>query len=383
MNSQDQGNQYRPDVDQNAAGTFVIAWNEYYAGESISGRMIDSEGTPKDFLVSAGTTYVTSPSGPAVAVDSGGKFVVVWKEGGGDAPRRVIGRAFDSAGSSVGDEFIISSGGNGDDLIDVSAAAPGEFIVVWDNLECEECFNKDFLGRVIDASGNLLGAEFTVKADAGYAQSLAIGGRESGSFVVAWGTYYSGDYDVMAQRLSGDGSLVGAEFTVNSTMQTYSVRDPLGVAMESDGDFIVAWAGGEPSVDDETGVLARLFKSNGTAVGDEFQVNTYSTGNQGKYSGVKVAYDDTTSEFLVVWSSQGQDGDNFGVFSQRLSTGGAELGIEFQVNTFTTFAQGAATGAASGFSVASGGNGEFVVTWDSDFQDGFDRGIFAQRLGLD
>ena len=45
----------------------------------------------------------------------------------------------------------------------------------------------------------------------------------------------------------------------------------------------------------------------------EFQVNTYPTLNQG-YPSVASAGADS---FVVVWSSDGQDGDDWGIFGQR------------------------------------------------------------------
>ena len=63
--------------------------------------------------------------------------------------------------------------------------------------------------------------------------------------------------------------------------------------------------------------------------GSEFAVNTYTTGQQG-YPAVATAPD---GRFVVVWSSESQDGDSFGVFGQRYNAFGAKAGAEFQVNT--------------------------------------------------
>src|SRR6187401_1077363 len=45
-------------------------------------------------------------------------------------------------------------------------------------------------------------------------------------------------------------------------------------------------------------------------------------------------------DFVVVWQSDGQDGSSDGVFARRFSSTGAPLGGEFQVNTHTDDYQG-------------------------------------------
>ena len=45
---------------------------------------------------------------------------------------------------------------------------------------------------------------------------------------------------------------------------------------------------------------------------------------------------DADGDFVVAWQSDGQDGDDDGVFARRFSTPRASpLAAEFQVNTYT------------------------------------------------
>ncbi|MGB5173125.1 MAG: hypothetical protein WBQ30_00135, partial [Thermoanaerobaculia bacterium] len=96
-------------------------------------------------------------------------------------------------------------------------------------------------------------------------------------------------------------------------------------------------------------------------LGDEFQVNSYTTDYQ---AGPEVGMGDD-GEFVVVWDSKdGQDGDLTGVFGQRFTRSGVPIGSEFQANTHTT-------GRQNRSSVGVTPNGSFVVSWDStDGQDG-------------
>jgi hypothetical protein len=104
--------------------------------------------------------------------------------------------------------------------------------------------------------------------------------------------------------------------------------------------------------------------------GGEFRVNTYTTGYQADPS---VAIDES-GHFVVVWTSD-QDGSEAGVFGQRFTTNGAPLGPEFRVNTYTSDSQQQAR-------VATDANGNFVVVWISENQDGSGAGVFGQRYSL-
>ncbi len=75
--------------------------------------------------------------------------------------------------------------------------------------------------------------------------------------------------------------------------------------------------------------------------------------------------------FVVTWQSDVQDGHGYGVFAQRYDADGNSVGTEFQVNSYTTSAQVSS-------SVAMAGDGRFVVTWQSHGQVGDGYGIFGK-----
>ena len=110
-----------------------------------------------------------------------------------------------------------------------------------------------------------------------------------------------------------------------------------------------------------------------TPIGPEFQVNTYTTGDQRTFLyGRRNVGMDASGNFVVVWESAGQDGSGFGVVGQRYDASGAPLGGEFAVNTQTA-------GDQFGPSVAVGPAGGFVVAWEGA-PDGDFRGIAARRF---
>ena len=118
------------------------------------------------------------------------------------------------------------------------------------------------------------------------------------------------------------------------------------------------------------GIFARRFSSNGAGLATEFQVNTYTTYDQSRPA---LALD-ADGDFVVVWDSIAQDdGDDTGVFGQRFASAGAAIGLEFLVNVHTPDLQVSAD-------VDMDADGDFVVAWGSQNQDGSSHGIFARRF---
>jgi hypothetical protein len=87
---------------------------------------------------------------------------------------------------------------------------------------------------------------------------------------------------------------------------------------------------------DKTILVPEIVSGPPLTVGSELQVNTHTTDAQRRPS-VANAPD---GSYVIVWHSFGQDGDNFGVFGQRYDASGSVVGDEFQVNTYTTANQG-------------------------------------------
>ena len=110
-----------------------------------------------------------------------------------------------------------------------------------------------------------------------------------------------------------------------------------------------------------------------TPLGTETRVNTATADIQTINPNVAQAVaTDANGNYVVVWASNLQDGAGYGVYAQRFNADGTPAGAEFRVNTTTANDQLSAA-------VAMDTSGNFVVTWMSDLQDGSGNGIYAQR----
>ena len=212
------------------------------------------------------------------------------------------------------------------------------------------------------------GAEFQVNTTTADKQEVpSVAALADGGFVIVWESdNQDGDRGgIYAQRYDSTSSAVGAEFQINTT--TADEQTDPSVAALDDGGFVVVWQSRDQD-GDNWGVFSQRYDSAGSAVGAETQVN--STTTQAQDTAAVTALGD--GGFVIVWQSRDQDGDKDGIYGQRFDSSGATVGSEFQINSTTTEDQQKAA-------VAALEDGGFVVTWQSKNQDGDDWGIYAQR----
>src|SRR5262249_22830855 len=133
---------------------------------------------------------------------------------------------------------------------------------------------QDVFAQRFDSSGVPQGSEFRVNTyTTGNQYAPSIGMDLTGDFVVVWQSYQDGSgYGIFGQRFDSSGTKQGSEFQIN-TYTTGHQTDP-SVAMDVDGDFVVAWDGrvAGPGSSAYGGVAAQLFDSSGAPQGSEIEL---------------------------------------------------------------------------------------------------------------
>jgi cysteine-rich repeat protein len=353
-----------------ASGNFVVVWQwQYHYGAAA--QRYSSDGTPlgPEFIVN-GDGYYPYPEyqeagKPEVAADAAGNFVVVWESDDCEGYSGVCARRFDSSGTALGPQFKVDGTSYYGFNPKVAADASGNFVVVW--AEYQDSY--PVFGRQFDSSGAPQGAQFQVNTYTtgccGFSSiledhdAIEVAADASGNFMVTWNRDHPATPGVFGRVFDSSGTPQGGEFQVNTDPTTN--YPTLGVAADGAGRFVAVWqAMGQE-------IRGRRFDDSGSPLGGEFQVSTTTYYNFGP----KVAAD-ATGNFVVVWA--GPDGYDGGVVGRQFDGTATPLGGEFQVNTFTV-------GYQTYPSVASATNGDFVVAWQSYYQDGDGDGIFAQRFG--
>ena len=269
----------------------------------------------------------------------------------------------------AGAEFQVNSYTTGGQAYPaVASDANGNFVVVWQS-GGQDGSGDGIFGQRFNATGVPQGSEFQVSSHTTDGQRYpSVASDANGNFVVVWQSNYQDgiNHGVFGQRFNTAGLPLGSEFQVNSFTTGNQYRP--AVASDANGNFVVVWqsVGQDGSA---YGVLGQRFNTAGLPQGSEFRVNSFTTSNQGR----PAVASDANGNFVVVWESLGQDGSSYGVFGQRFNATGVPQGSEFQVNSYTTSTQ-------RGPSVASDANGNFVIAWQSYGQDASAWGVFGQRF---
>jgi hypothetical protein len=386
------GDQVWPDVAVGGSGGFVV-WQDNAtdgSGWGVSAQRLDGtlSGTLSSFRVNVQGT--NDQENARVARLKNGGAVFVW-QGGLKGYQHVYARFLSPSNTWLTTTDVVVSVPTNNFQINPAVAVlnNSNVVVVWSSSdEAGTNSMQDVYGQAFSPAGVKIGGEFLVNQFTQYNQRApAVAALTNGGFVIAWvseqqrkaaaslgnntsrATLAAVDsvrpsVDIYARLYNSSTVPVANEFLVNSNSSPCA--NP-ALAAGSDGGFMVAW-GARDLVNFSNGwdICARLFSRTG-AGGAVGMLNTSRSGDQ--YAPRVSAIG---TDYLVVWTSLGQDGSREGVFGQFLRAGDALVGGEFRVNTTTA-------GSQMQQAVGSDGTNQFAVVWTSytGLQNSFD--LFAQR----
>jgi hypothetical protein len=334
VNSFEVNGQTNPDIAADADGDFVVTWASYRqdgSGSGIYAQRYNAAGAPTGGEFRVNDTTAGGQNFPSVAMDPDGDFVVAWQGYPLDrSSYAVYARRYNAAGVPQGGEILVSSGPQRQGVPSVACDADGNFVVAWQINNEGPGFGFGISVQRFSAAGERVGT--SVRANTFVASdqtSPSVASDAYGNFVVAWmsDAQDGSGRGIYAQRYNAAGLPQGGEFRVNTT--TANAQGLPSVAADADGDFVVAW---QSLFQDGSnyGVYAQRYNAAGAPQGGEFRANTTTVGNQGMPS---VAVD-ADGDFVVAWETNAGVVPD-GIYAQRLSATGAPLGTEFQVSTST------------------------------------------------
>ena len=325
-----------------------------------------------------------------MALLKNGGAVFVW-QGGKESYQHIFARFLTPASTFLtATDLVVSAFGNNNNFQVNPAVAVlnnSNVVVVWSSFnQAGSNTLQDVYAKILSPAGITVSNQFLVNQFTKFNQRTpAVAALKGGGFVVAWvseqqrtvapvlgtnSTYYTASttivpsVDIYARLYRSNGAAVGNEFLAD--VGSNPCANP-SVAAASDGGFMVAWSGRDMAViTNGWDVYARPFSSTGTG-GAAVRLNANLYGNQyaPRLSAIGLDY-------LAVWTSLRQDGSREGVYGQFVHSDSSLVGGEFRVNTSTVSQQMQPV-------VASDGVGQFVVVWTSYIgsPDSFD--LFAQR----
>jgi hypothetical protein len=383
------GDQVFPDAAVTPSGGFVV-WQDNITdgdGWGVSAQRLDStlSGMLSTFRVNAQGTNDQENPRVALLKNSGAAFV--W-QGGKPSRQHIYARFLTPTNTFLTTTDLVVSTFTNNFQINpaLTVLNNSNVVVVWASFnQAGSNSLQDVYGQIFTPAGAKVGANFLINQFISYNQRTpAIAALKNGGFVVAWvseqqrvvgsapATLLSPgqlaalapSVDIYARLYASNGVAQNNEFLVNTDFNPCA--NP-GVAVASDGSFMVVW--GAYDMDNPTNswdIYARTFSSAGIG-GTVVRVNSFLYGDQyvPRISAIG-------ADYLIVWTSLGQDGSREGVFGQFLHEGGSRVGAEFRVNTTTVSQQIQPA-------VASDGVGQFVVIWTSYTGSPYSFDLFAQR----
>ncbi len=312
-------------ITQDANGNFIAVWVDKvnYVSKDIIARRFNADGTPvaNEFVVNSTTTG--NQLAPKVAASPGGAFVVVFVD---QTDNFIHARLYGADGVALGNQFQVNTtSGYSCGSPTVAMAADGSFIVAW-QIQYSGT-DRDVLYRRYAADGTALdAADVTANTiTSGYQQNPAVAMNPAGNFIISWDDDASGDTDIQARRYSADGTALDTpEVVVNETLG--GNQSGPSVAMDADGDYVVAWTNGL------IGVSFRRFDADGNALSGETAVVLnadyvpQAPHLSADFYGSTVGMSADGRFVITVSERNGADGNSYGTFMQRYSSSGTPAG---------------------------------------------------------
>lgn len=364
------GDQIYPSLAVKTNGGFLV-WQDNVTdgdGQGISATILNSTFSPLygNFRINQNGTG--DQENPRVAILSGGGAAFVW-QGGTEGYQHIYARFLSSNYLwNTGDVMVNSSTNNYQANPAIATLANGNVVIIYSSFGQD---NNDGLqgvfGQVFTPAGTKVGNEFQVNQFTPYNQrSSAVAAFPNGNFIVTWiselqnssatvdstGTVLAGynSVDAYARVFNSSGVGQTGEFQVNTSTNRCSAPS---VAVASDNAYTIVWAQMDgANANNGWDIFSRSYSSAG--IGGLVQyVNSQLYGDQ-----VNPQITSLGTDYMVVWTSYGQDGSHEGVYGQFMHEDGSFSGSEQLVNTTKINAQKYPC-------VTSDGGGRFLVAWTS------------------
>jgi hypothetical protein len=377
-------------------GGGYIVWQDNFtdgSGAGISARKLDSSLSSPFSPFRVNHVGNDDQEQPAVSLLNGGGAVFVW-EGGKQGYQHIYARFLSPAGT-----WITGVGNNGEVMVNtptnryqlepaVATLANGNVVVTWSSFNQVSANSlRDVYLQLLTPEGVKIGGENRVNQFSAFNQrSAAITPLNDGRFIVVWISEQQrfspnpipdnvngvsptqigfASIDVYGRIYSAAGVPEGGEFLINSGMS--ACANP-SVASSADGGFAVVWMERDTQT---TGMGWDVFfrPFSGNALGGTTQrVNSNLSGDQ-----LAPKISSMGTDYLVIWTSMGQDSSREGVYGQYLRGDGAPLYAEFKVNN--TFINQQMQPA-----IASDGVERFLTVWTSFIGGAGSFDLYAQRF---
>ena len=390
------GEQMWPDAAISTTGGYIV-WQDNATdgdGWGISAKRIDSTLTGYNSSFRVNVQGTNDQENAHVALLKNGGAAFVW-QGGLKGYQHIFARYLSATNTWLTTNDLVVSTFTNNFQVNPAVAVlnNSNVVVVWNSYNQYTSNSMfDVYAKILSPSGATVKSEFLVNQFTSFNQrSPSVTALTNGGFVVAWVseqqsltspnlgttnsvTFYSAStavvpsVEIYARLFLANGTASGNEFLVSTNNRPGA--NP-AVASAQDGSFLIAWSSRDLlQITNGWDICTRPYTLSGTSYvgGQTIFANSHLLGNQ--YAPHLAAIG---LEYLVTWTSLGQDGSREGVYGRDVHNDGSSIGNEFKVNT-TVISQQMQP------AVASDGNGQFLVVWTSYMGSPYTFDLYAQRF---
>ncbi len=365
------GNQTAPVLVGDGTGGAVITWLDYRSGSTeIYAQRVDSSGDK--LWATDGVSICSSPTGnpwePEIATDGAGGAIIAWMEGRTGSQWDIYAQRVDSSGSTLWttDGVAVCTAADSQLGVVVVGDGAGGAILGWGDLRDGDFY--DVYLQQVDPSGSMLWTANGISMGALSENELSpdLMGDSAGGVFVSWPDERSGEKDIYAQRVDGNGNqlwTVGGEPVCSASNEQTDPR----LAGDGSGGAIVVWQDWRAGTNSD--LYAQRVDMDGTALWatDGIAICT-AAGDQ--YSHQLVS--DGAGGAVIAWTDF-QVGYSRDIYAQRIDTWGIVLWPDRGVVISM-----AANDQRDPALTADGDGGVFIV-WD-DIRSGTNYDVYAQHV---
>jgi uncharacterized repeat protein (TIGR01451 family) len=320
----------------------------------------------------------------------------------------------DPCGQLGVDDFLVSTNLTGSDFLPLHPALAvnslsGESLVVWSSDMPGNGLETEIFAQLLDSAGSLQGGLIQVSqmgpdgVDSYTASHPAVAYNASANeFMVVWSAddntlpLVDDEFEIYAQRISADGSLVGSRLRISSMgpdgTTNFRGIEPDVAYNPSTDKYLVVWSGDDNTdgvVSGEMEIFGQQLSANGTLDGGRLRLSQAGPDGNPGYAAAEpdVVYHPGLNEYLLVFVA---DGDNLGlvqgeveVFFQRVAANGTLVGTAQRLSSMGANGDPAYDAASPDIAISSK-SGEALVAWSGDDNSGDladdETEIYAQKI---
>ena len=344
---------------------FVIIWIDNSRG--LAAQIFNNDGTSFTSTFSILSNFFNNDYGSfGATVIGSSKFIVTYSTGINSISQnfQLFAQIFLNDGTKSGEEFKITNNCNcKQQYPSISTLGNGKIIITW-----IEGITR--YGRILEGNGSKFGSNFIIDSLTSYSPAF------SNLYVPLGITTLENDYfaifnNVNVQIFSYLGEPIFLDISIRKQdydNNIYTTHENVAIVLTTEKKLLTSYVEGYSVKVALIAMKPSIFYNPFQRQGSEFIINTYVSSDQ-IYPRSCILSNDN---ILIVWQSNNQDSDSYGIFARILNEKGEKIGEEFQVNTYIKSSQSKPALAADHQ------KGGFIIIWLSAGQNNGATGCYGQ-----